>query len=257
MASKSIFIGIIIGVVVGGIVGYIIVPAPDYTYYEDQIGQLHYQVESLQEKMEDMVSQEAYDQLGLQITALEGSISLKDSQIEQLEYQTDNLGTTVASLEYEITILEASLDTRLFDVSFSRTGDTSSILQHWISRANETIQLMVMLITQDELADALIDAHNRGIDIDIIIDDEWYYSSGSDYQEILDAGIDIRGDERGGLMHHKVMIIDGYIIITGSYNWSASAEDSNDENIIILGSSTIADIYITEFDRLWKQTTSS
>jgi phosphatidylserine/phosphatidylglycerophosphate/cardiolipin synthase-like enzyme len=115
---------------------------------------------------------------------------------------------------------------------------------------------MVMLITQDELADALIDAYERGVDVDIVIDDDWYFRPGSDYQDIVDAGIDIRGDERGGLMHHKVMIIDGYIIVTGSYNWSASAEDSNDENILIIKSTIIASEYIDEFKRIWSQTTS-
>ena len=39
-------------------------------------------------------------------------------------------------------------------------------------------------------------------------------------------------------MHHKVMIIDGHILVTGSYNWSQSAEDDNDENIIVIDSNT-------------------
>ena len=143
----------------------------------------------------------------------------------------------------------------MIDISFSRTEDTSALLIDWIDRATETIQIMVMLITHDELADALIEAHNSGIDVDIIIDDDWYFSSGSDYQRVLDSGVDIRGDARSGLMHHKVMIVDGYVVITGSHNWSASAEDSNDENVIVLNSTGIADIYLVEFDRLWSQTT--
>ena len=114
---------------------------------------------------------------------------------------------------------------------------------------------MVMCITQDELVNSLIDAQYRGVEINIIIDDEYLYSSGSDYQELLDSGIDIRGDERSGLMHHKVMIIDNYVIIIGSYNWSASAEDSNDENVIFLKSSRITEEYLSEFNRLWSRTT--
>ncbi|KYH38939.1 MAG: conserved exported protein of unknown function [Candidatus Bathyarchaeota archaeon B23] len=113
---------------------------------------------------------------------------------------------------------------------------------------------MVMLITQDELADALIDAYERGVEVKVIIDDDWLYSSGSDYERILDAGVDIRGDNRAGLMHHKVMIIDGYVVVTGSYNWSVSAEDSNDENVIVLRSSRVAEEYLEEFDRIWSGT---
>ena len=78
----------------------------------------------------------------------------------------------------------------------ARTDDSSALLMDWIDRANETIHIMVMLITHDELADTLIEAQNRGVDVDIIFDDDWYFSSGSDYQRILDSGVDIRGDAR-------------------------------------------------------------
>ena len=115
---------------------------------------------------------------------------------------------------------------------------------------------MVMLITHDCLSNALISAHNRGVDVDIIIDSDWVSSSGSDYDDLQSAGIDIREDTRSGLMHHKVMIIDGYIIITGSYNWSASAEDTNDENVLILKSETVSQLYLSEFNRIWNQTSA-
>lgn len=142
-------------------------------------------------------------------------------------------------------------DISLIDVSFSRTEDTSSLLQYWIGKANETIRLMVMCITQDALAEALVDAHNRGIDIDIYIDNLYVSSPGSDFSYLQGAGIDIRSDDRGAFMHHKVMIIDDHIVVTGSYNWSASAEDRNDENTIILDSTSLAEIYMEEFNRLW------
>lgn len=152
-----------------------------------------------------------------------------------------------------LVIHEYAADLSLIDISFSRTEDTSSLLQYWIDRANETIRLMVMCITQDELAEALVEAHNRGIDIEIYIDNLYVSSSGSDFSYIQDAGIDIRSDDRSAYMHHKVMIIDAHIVVTGSYNWSASAEDRNDENIIILDSISIAEIYMEEFNRLWTQ----
>ena len=232
MNSRSIILGLIIGLVIGGLMGYIVTPSTDASGLESQIEQLEQQVRTLETSLDD-----------------------KDSQITLLEGEIDKLEGQAASLEGEIQQLQISVDIAVVAVSFSRPHDTSSLLQHWIGRANETIRLMVMLITQDELANALISAHNRGVNIDIIIDDEWLYSSGSDYQEILDAGIDIRGDNRGGLMHHKVMIIDGYVVLVGSYNWSASAEDSNDENVLILKSSLIAQNYLEEFNRIRSQTT--
>jgi len=283
MNSKSILVGVVIGILVGGVLGYASVPAPDYTLYENQIAQFESQVLSLsgeigdlEEQLEEVPSQENYIELQQQVSILEASVNSADfninlltEEVSSLELQVVSLEASVSSKEYNINLLteeivsleseisdfEAPVEFEFVTVSFSRPEDTSSLLQYWIGEANVTIRLMVMLITQDELASSLIDAHERGVDIDVIIDNDWYYSSGSDYQDILDAGIDIRGDERGGLMHHKVMIIDGYIIVTGSYNWSASAEDSNDENTIIIKSIAIASSYRSEFDRIWGQTT--
>jgi len=254
MDSKSILVGIVIGILVGGVVGYTSVPAPDYTPYENQITQFQSQVLSLSSEIDDLEyqlmeapSQEDYNELQQQVSILEASVNSADFNINLLTEE-------VASLESEISDFEAPVEFEFVTVSFSRPEDTSSLLQYWIGKANVTIQLMVMLITQDELASSLIDAHERGVDVDVIIDDDWVSSSGSDYQGILDAGIDIRGDERGGLMHHKVMIIDGYIVVVGSYNWSASAEDSNDENLLVLKSTVIATQYLEEFDRILAQT---
>jgi phosphatidylserine/phosphatidylglycerophosphate/cardiolipin synthase-like enzyme len=52
-------------------------------------------------------------------------------------------------------------------------------------------------------------------------------------------------------MHHKVIIIDRSIVITGSYNFTASAEDRNDENIVIFFSPEIAHLFIVEFERVF------
>ena len=197
MDSKSIFVGIIIGILVGGVVGYTSAPAPDYTPYESQITQFQSQALSLSKEIDDLEyqlieapSQEDYIELQQQVSILEASVNSADFNINLLTEE-------VASLESEISDFEAPVEFEFVTVSFSRPEDTSSLLQYWIGKANVTIQLMVMLTTQDELASSLIDAHERGVDVDVIIDDDWYSSSGSDYQDILDAGIDIRGDERG------------------------------------------------------------
>jgi phosphatidylserine/phosphatidylglycerophosphate/cardiolipin synthase-like enzyme len=52
-------------------------------------------------------------------------------------------------------------------------------------------------------------------------------------------------------MHHKFMAIDGKIVVTGSYNFSVSAEDANDENLIVLIGEEIAALYSSEFMRVW------
>jgi phosphatidylserine/phosphatidylglycerophosphate/cardiolipin synthase-like enzyme len=52
-------------------------------------------------------------------------------------------------------------------------------------------------------------------------------------------------------MHHKFMVVDGGIVVTGSYNWSHAAEERNDENLIVILNPDIATLYEAEFDRIW------
>ena len=54
-------------------------------------------------------------------------------------------------------------------------------------------------------------------------------------------------------MHHKVMIIDGEIVITGSYNFSRSAETRNDENMIFIYNREIAELFLDEFEKVYEQ----
>ena len=219
------------------------------------------EISKLSSKIDELIAER--DALKGKLSEYETTISDLNDEIDELtdelsklSGQIDELNAEKDSLMKKLLELRSKMNLTLIDISFSRTEDTSSLLQYWINRANDTIYVMVMCITQDELAEALINAHKRGVDVKVIIDDQWLYSSGSDYEKLLAAGVDVRGDDREGLMHHKVMIIDGCIVVTGSYNWSWSAENENDENIIILRSQRIAQEYLEEFNRIWRGTTS-
>ena len=85
----------------------------------------------------------------------------------------------------------------------------------------------------------------------MVIEKENAYWKGSEYERLLQAGVDVRLDGNPYTMHHKVGIVDGKIVVTGSYNWTWSAENRNDENIIILMSRSIAENYEKEFQRVW------
>ena len=253
MESKTLLIGLVIGIALGSVVGFMRAPQPDLSSLNLQIDEL---------KSSIAIYQTQNDDLQVQISSLEedreafqSSLIEKDAEITGLTNELNQLGDKISELEVEISSFSVQGDIAFVDASFSRTEDTYALLGHWIGRANESIRLMVMLITHDGLADALMAAHDRGVEIDVIIDSDWKYSTGSDYAEILAAGVDIRGDDRGGLMHHKVMVIDEHVIITGSYNWSSSAEDSNDENCLVLKSRSISELYLAEFDRIWDRTT--
>jgi phosphatidylserine/phosphatidylglycerophosphate/cardiolipin synthase-like enzyme len=67
------------------------------------------------------------------------------------------------------------------------------------------------------------------------------------------ADVPVRQDGNPGTFHHKVIIIDDEIVVTGSLNFSNNADDSNDENVIIIANKDIAALYLQEFDRRWAE----
>ena len=54
-------------------------------------------------------------------------------------------------------------------------------------------------------------------------------------------------------MHNKIMIVDGVVVLTGSFNWSANAENRNDENLIVIKSVEVASLYEEEFRKVWNE----
>ena len=65
------------------------------------------------------------------------------------------------------------------------------------------------------------------------------------------AGAKVRQDGNRYILHHKVIIIDEDTVITGSFNFSSSAAERNDENIVIVRNAVIAGLYLDEWRRLW------
>jgi hypothetical protein len=262
MDTKILLTGLVVGLLFGTGVGYG-VTLNQQSNLQNQI--TIYKTESekvpiLEQQINTLINEKT--NLQTQANALQAQITSLSSEKTNLEKQLNDLNNEITTKNNQINDLNQQLsqikakpqDYTLLAISFSRTQDTSSLISQWIGKANHTIRLLLYCITQDKLADSLISAKDRGIDVDIVIDDDNVNMSGSDYQELLNAGIDIRDDSYSGLMHHKVMIIDDSVVATGSYNWSAAAEDSNYENLILLRSSEIADLYHAEFERIWNQT---
>lgn len=75
----------------------------------------------------------------------------------------------------------------------------------------------------------------------------------SELRTLYCANIPVRQDGNPQFMHNKIIILDNRIVITGSLNFSSSADESNDENVIILDNPDIANLYLQDFDRIWSQ----
>ncbi len=156
------------------------------------------------------------------------------------------------------------------EVYFSPKGGAEAALEELIDSAKGDIRAALYFFTSRPLSAAILRAHKRGVKIQVIIDG----NRESDYSKgfyLRQRGVDVRY-ARGlpkkarkskkrkyqvknyGLMHHKFMVVDDKTLATGSYNWTASAEKWNRENLLIIKSSSLARKYTAEFKEVWEST---
>jgi len=183
-----------------------------------------------------------------QVSRLGDELDKKLSLIADLQNQLAEKERLILSLQNQISDLERQLNLKVLGVYFSPKGRCEEQLLYWINRANTSIHVLIYSFTLDSVSDALIEAHSRGVDVKVVFE-EGQITKYSEYQKLKAAGVSVRNDTNPKLMHDKVMIIDGIIVVTGSYNYSANAENYNNENMIIILSDYIADMYEREFEK--------
>jgi phosphatidylserine/phosphatidylglycerophosphate/cardiolipin synthase-like enzyme len=138
---------------------------------------------------------------------------------------------------------------------FSPDDGVAARLVELISEAQESIYFMAFSFTADDIGAAIVDAAlTRNVTVAGVMEAEQVKSNqGTEYDFFLQSGLDVLLDGNEDQMHHKVIIIDRSIVITGSYNFSASAETRNDENLVIIHNPVIAGYYLDEFQRVNEQ----
>ena len=122
-----------------------------------------------------------------------------------------------------------------------------------IQNAKKYVYIPTFIITYDELANELINAKKRGVDVKLIIDATNVYSRKSKIKELRSAGVPVKVENYAGKMHSKSIIIDDEYIVAGSMNFTNSGENKNDENVLIIENKTLARYYKGFFEYLWKK----
>ncbi len=136
---------------------------------------------------------------------------------------------------------------------FSASDDVKSVITDLIDNSTVSLDIMMFTFTDRDIANSLICAINRGVKVRIIAEtfqasNQW---SVTDFLE--KNGAELVLDENPKVFHHKVMIIDGKSVATGSYNYTLSAGNYNDENIIIIESDIFSDAYLKCFNEFWEK----
>ena len=138
------------------------------------------------------------------------------------------------------------------ELYFSPTDGTTAAIQAEIEAANADFEFALLTLTRDDLGDAIVEL-NQSFFVSPIGVIEQVNTTGSEFDNLIGNGVQAYAHDVSGDCHHKYCIIDHSdlasdpMVITGSHNWSSSAENVNDENTVIVHDARVANLYHQEF----------
>jgi len=140
------------------------------------------------------------------------------------------------------------------DAAFSPGGKARALVIRTIESARQGIVMAAYELTSTTIADALIAAHGRGVEVRVVVDAKENVGKGySRMYALLHAGVPVRADSRYPIMHDKFLVVDGLRTQTGSFNYTGAAERRNAENVVVIADSNVASQFGQEFERLWNE----
>lgn len=129
------------------------------------------------------------------------------------------------------------------EVYFSPHGGCTEAVVRELGKARQTVLVQAYSFTSKPIAAALVAAHQRGVAVTIILDDGDVTARGSVIGVVVAGGDTVLLDAKHAIAHNKIMVIDGAVVLTGSFNFTAAAENSNAENLLVLRSAALATQY--------------
>ena len=133
----------------------------------------------------------------------------------------------------------------------SEDSALESVIIPFVLGAQSSVYFMAFSFTDYPLADAMIQRRLHDVDVAGVFESFGSTSESAELRTLFCGDVPVRQDGNGGFLHHKVIIVDERYVITGSLNFSTRAEETNDENVIIIDNPDIARLYIAEFERVW------
>ena len=135
-------------------------------------------------------------------------------------------------------------DTPPWKLCFSPDGHCSTLILDAIGAAKQSVRVQAYSFTAKPIADALVEARKRGVDVSVIVDKSQRSERFSVLDLLNESDIPLYVDYCCAIAHNKVMIIDGKKVVTGSYNFTQSAESRNAENLLIIDDAIMAQAYL-------------
>ncbi|HET6823766.1 MAG TPA: phospholipase D-like domain-containing protein [Anaerolineales bacterium] len=120
-----------------------------------------------------------------------------------------------------------------------------------VQSAAKSVRFLTFSFTDFPLADAMSQRFKAGVDVAGVFEKFGSETEAAELRTLMCRSVPVKQDGNSGFLHHKVIVVDEQIVITGSMNYSTNAEENNDENVIIIDNAEIARLYLQEFDRVW------
>jgi phosphatidylserine/phosphatidylglycerophosphate/cardiolipin synthase-like enzyme len=120
-----------------------------------------------------------------------------------------------------------------------------------VASATSSVRFLTFTFTDYPLADAMSQRWKEGVDVSGVFETVGSETDAAELRTLMCRSVPVRQDGNPGFLHHKFIVVDERIVITGSMNYSTNAETSNDENVIIIDNAEIARLYLQEFERVW------
>jgi phosphatidylserine/phosphatidylglycerophosphate/cardiolipin synthase-like enzyme len=137
----------------------------------------------------------------------------------------------------------------LLTVRFCPQEQCEETMVSLLGNARSSLDFALFTFTSDPVGQAMLDAARRGVNVSGVVEHR-QSDTYSEHVRLQDAGLPVVVDGNPGTMHHKVVVVDGHLVLTGSFNPTKSATTKNDENLLIINDPVIAALYTAELSRV-------
>jgi phosphatidylserine/phosphatidylglycerophosphate/cardiolipin synthase-like enzyme len=139
--------------------------------------------------------------------------------------------------------LPLTVSAQKWQVFFSPGGGCTQAVVQQLNSAKSNVLVQAYSFTSAPIAKALVNAANRGVTVSVILDKSQETGKYTSATYLENNGVIPAIDARHAIAHNKVMVIDGHIVITGSFNFTKAAEQSNAENLLVIDDPELAEKY--------------
>ena len=133
-------------------------------------------------------------------------------------------------------------------VYFSPRGGATDAVVNTLNQATNSVLVQAYSFTSAPIAQALVAAHKRGVKVQVILDKSQRTEKYSEADFLQHNDIPALIDAEHAIAHNKIIIIDGYLVLTGSFNFTRAAEEHNAENLLVINDTALAKKYVSNWE---------